>query len=509
MPPKAKGGARSRSNSAGSAKAKAEPKSKASARAKSSSSPTPAPKRDEEVEKTSGLLRECLAEKDIANVDGRVLDIAIGQARPLLERGLSQDLFSAAEARFKEYRAFEAELVKKKEELLTRKAEVVAQQDEENVTFSDACEERQRLKKRVEELFDAVGDSEIGKVRAWIRDCCVGGTDCFAPPPLPVDLQDHQLNTPLSEAACYGETEIVELLLENGAHPNSQNDQGRTPLWRAGYNGCEEVVELLLEKGADPRIENNNGEPAGKIGTDRTKALIAAWDTSQTATKQEALSDLQRLPKPWPLLLLDAVTAGDAAAAMRIVEAISSSTGGAGGPAALLRVVLDFETMTDALWLSCTKGHLELVRALADAGADVNSFNDTGLTCLMIACRKGHREIVQELLKRGAKTHLRSQQGRLATDYAREADGDTIHDLVVSHCRKTEDWSTLEEEARQSGGNKACSAEVLEGLGRNATASNAATAALRALPVEEIRDGSDRYKQLLEERALADVLGIG
>merc|ERR1711972_756219 len=131
----------------------------------------------------------------------------------------------------------------------------------------------------------------------------------------------------------------------------------------------------------------------------------------------------------------------------------------------------------------------------------------------MIACRKGHTAIVKELLKRGAKTHLRSEQGRLASDYGREyGDGHCLHDIVVDHCRKIQDWTTLEEEARQSTANKACGVEAAEDVverRKNAGASDAATAALKALPVDEIRAGSDRYQDLLEQRALADVLGVG
>mmetsp|Transcript_113383 Transcript_113383/g.360461 ORF Transcript_113383/g.360461 Transcript_113383/m.360461 type:complete len:150 (+) Transcript_113383:734-1183(+) len=148
---------------------------------------------------------------------------------------------------------------------------------------------------------------------------------------------------------------------------------------------------------------------------------------------------------------------------------------------------------------------------LIDAKSDVDSCTDNGLTCLMIACRKGHTAIVKELLQNGAKTYLRSEQERLASDYAQEA-GHALHDLVVDHCRRTQDWSTLEEEARQHEGNKTCGVDPIEDLlenRRNIAASDGATSALRSMDVSEIREGSDRYKQLLEERALADVLGFG
>merc|ERR1712194_17447 len=123
---------------------------------------------------------------------------------------------------------------------------------------------------------------------------------------------------------------------------------------------------------------------------------------------------------------------------------------------------------------------------------------ETGLTCLMIACRKGHSSIVKLLLEHGAKTHLRSGQSRLASDYAREPGG-SAQQLVLDHCRKIKDWATLEEEAQEHSGHKVIGADGLEDildLRRNAAASSAATAALRSMDVSEIREGSDRYKQL-------------
>eukprot|EP00929_Paragymnodinium_shiwhaense_P073863 TRINITY_DN37746_c0_g1_i1.p1 TRINITY_DN37746_c0_g1~~TRINITY_DN37746_c0_g1_i1.p1 ORF type:complete len:521 (-),score=158.47 TRINITY_DN37746_c0_g1_i1:78-1607(-) len=509
MAPK-KAAAKSRSNSAsssGSAKSKAQPKAKGRA----SPEPKAAPAKDPDVEKAESLLNDCLAEQDITRVDGRVLDIAIGQAKPLVEKGLDATLLKMAEERYTEYRTFEEELQLKAAEMRARKDEVMALQDAENDSFATAYEAKQKLKQRVEELFDAVGDSEVDRVRRWIEECCRGGSEeSFPMPPLPIDLQDHQLNTPVSEAACYGESEIVELLLENGAHPNSQNDQGRTPIWRATYNGHAEVVKLLLEKGGDPAIESKDGHPAGHTGTKETKALIDAWDKELTAERQEEnLSALQRLPKPWPVLLHEAAEAGDVDAAKSIFKAINSEAVEVGGLGNLLRVVVDFDNMVDALWLSCTRGHTELCKALLEAKADADSFSNTGLTCLMIACRKGHTAIVKELLEHGAKTHYRSQQGRLASDYAREpGDGHhAVHDLVISHAKKVEDWTTLEVEAQQSQGNKACSAEVVDTL--NLRASKSATAQLKAMSSEELREGGERYKQLLEERALADVLGMG
>ena len=47
-----------------------------------------------------------------------------------------------------------------------------------------------------------------------------------------------------------GNTEIVRLLLDNGADPNIRNDYGMTALIAASSRGHNEIVKLLLERDA-------------------------------------------------------------------------------------------------------------------------------------------------------------------------------------------------------------------------------------------------------------------
>ena len=64
------------------------------------------------------------------------------------------------------------------------------------------------------------------------------------------DYEDKAL--PLFEAANNGHTDIVGLLLDNGAKPNIPNDFGDSPLKAAARKGHTQVVKLLIDSGADP-----------------------------------------------------------------------------------------------------------------------------------------------------------------------------------------------------------------------------------------------------------------
>lgn len=72
-----------------------------------------------------------------------------------------------------------------------------------------------------------------------------------------IEIQDGT-KTPLMFASRYGNTDIVELLLDNGADVNSINDDRNTAFhYAAKYNNFE-VLKLLYESGAKLNIPNND-----------------------------------------------------------------------------------------------------------------------------------------------------------------------------------------------------------------------------------------------------------
>lgn len=65
--------------------------------------------------------------------------------------------------------------------------------------------------------------------------------------------------TPLAIAAARGHVEIVKILLENGANPNSQDQKGNTPLHYTGEYNFLEIAKLLILKDANLFIQNKFG----------------------------------------------------------------------------------------------------------------------------------------------------------------------------------------------------------------------------------------------------------
>ncbi|KAJ5357654.1 hypothetical protein N7541_004812 [Penicillium brevicompactum] len=136
--------------------------------------------------------------------------------------------------------------------------------------------------------------------------------------------EDHQKRTALHLAAEAGQSNIVGLILEsyeqNQWSVNKLCSKGRSALHEACRAGCQESVQMLLDAGADPRIQDQDGKTplhaaaefrwpksgnvkeAGSDATTRTLKASASmvtsgnWDAvSQTHVPGEIFRDIRQV----------------------------------------------------------------------------------------------------------------------------------------------------------------------------------------------------------------------
>jgi hypothetical protein len=87
-------------------------------------------------------------------------------------------------------------------------------------------------------------------------------------------------DTPLSSAIKGRRAEVVAFLLSKGANVNAHNSlSGETPLMKAAYSGDTQMLELLIVQGADPCAINNewDHENAQRIAEKRHNRAAAEY----------------------------------------------------------------------------------------------------------------------------------------------------------------------------------------------------------------------------------------
>ena len=219
--------------------------------------------------------------------------------------------------------------------------------------------------------------------------------------------------------------EQVRERINNGADVNAKDKNGRTGLWYAvRYNNDPEVIKALIAAGADV-----NGGKDGPVvlscligNSEIVKILIAAGAEITAKDKEYIIAGsvflgyrIQSLFKKRFKRNVNVVEAVKAMVLMDILDAKDTD-----GKALLLRFA-DSESMS---------GNLEIVKAMIEAGADVNVADKDGVTVLMSVVGSsgligGNRlEITRALLSAGADVNAKSKNGGTALMKAASSNGD-------------------------------------------------------------------------------------
>jgi cytohesin len=236
--------------------------------------------------------------------------------------------------------------------------------------------------------------------------------------------------TPLHSATAGGHTEIAELLIDNGADVNANEDYGWTPLHNAASEGHMEVAELLIAKGADVNAKNNYGDNplhgAAEQGHKEIVELLIAEGADVNA-KSEGGST--------PLDLAYGTTAdllrkhgGKTGAELKGGEPVAE----AAKPEPPTAKAADISIHSAAF-----EGNIEAVKKHLAAGTDVNVKNGVGVTPLHWPARDGLKEIAELLIANGADLNAKNVFGDTPLDWAIRFKHTKTADLLRKHGGKT------------------------------------------------------------------------
>ncbi len=280
--------------------------------------------------------------------------------------------------------------------------------------------------------------------------------------------------TPLHMAAASGNVEAVTLLLDHGAKVDARETAaGQTPLMFAASANRVDVIRTLTARGADVKATTIVVDATRLAQLDaaerraRTQRLAAARATAESAAQtrtvsEAAAAELQGRPieaRPPVAAAVDSTAAGPprpAVADASAAELQSADTAGTLQQSGAQRQARGAQQQAQArqqgqqqaqqqgqqaqrrqgqedeeeargfsyndlvggwggmtaLLHAARQGHIEAVKALLDAGADINqqSGGDRS-TPLLIATINGHFDLAMLLLERGADPRLASDAG--------------------------------------------------------------------------------------------------
>ena len=224
--------------------------------------------------------------------------------------------------------------------------------------------------------------------------------------------------TPMHLAAKAGSGEALRALAAGGAEVDARDHQwGQTPLiFAAGFNRLV-AVNTLVELGADVSLTENVLHMPTRHAVDR--AARAA--RNEVLESFRAQSDNPDLWAPTPQQVQAASEAAWRVQALPPAEIIGKATEQqmTENQLALLETnALSYHEMVGnqggltALLHASRDGYRDVVRALLDAGADVNQVSAGERNSpLLIAAINGHFDLMLELLERGADPRLADLSG--------------------------------------------------------------------------------------------------
>lgn len=225
--------------------------------------------------------------------------------------------------------------------------------------------------------------------------------------------QDSSGNTALIWAANRGFLDAVSELLKRGAQVNAKNKQGSSALTEAALSGSAAVVRVLLDNDADPMVVASDGSTALHRAARRGIAEVVEELLIHVQVDKQAV-DEAALNKNGAALrsLLNKAREGKYGMSLFQAAAYIGSV-----PAVRLylekdALAVDEEHEVSALLLAAQEGHVDIVRTLADGGADTERGDAAGKTPLHWAACEGYPFVVRELLRLKAKVDSVDYQGQ-------------------------------------------------------------------------------------------------
>lgn len=211
--------------------------------------------------------------------------------------------------------------------------------------------------------------------------------------------------TAVHVAAQGGHLDCVNILIEAGADVTVRDDEDRTPLLLAVKGNYADVAIALVKAGADPNTPYVDDDG---VSHNLLFDSLVVENSEFAALLIESGADIYTEDEHKVTTLLQASHRGMTPIVKALIEKNSKPE--------WVDAASD-ENITPLIAAS-SEGHLEIVKMLVNAKANVNLKDKDQTSALMAAAARGHTDIVEVLLEAGANVNEQNVDGHTALMFA-------------------------------------------------------------------------------------------